>query len=233
MSTLDCLIIEDEPLAADILCDYIAQTPGLRLKGVCADALKGMEQLRRDHVDLIFLDIHLPKLSGLDLVRTLGGEYQIILTTAHHEHALEGFELNVADYLLKPIAFTRFVQAVNKVFARRGLLPAAPEQAKHYFFNVDRNRVKALADDIRFIESLRDYVHIHTDTGKIITKFRIGELGAVLHDPRFLRIHKSYIVNLDKVLSHNATTVTLSGCSLPVGRNYKKDLALVLNKKQV
>lgn len=231
MQVLNCLIIEDEPLAADIIRDYVEQLPGLALKGVCPDAISGMEKLRNEAIDLIFLDIHLPKLNGLDLIRSLNNNYHIILTTAYHQYALESYTLNVTDYLLKPIEFSRFVQAVNKVFTRVGQQPATEDpRQKHYFFNVDKTHVKLLADDILYVESLKDYVHIHTAVSKVITKFRIGEMEEVLNDPRFLRIHKSFIVNLDKVNAWTALTLELNGKKLPVGRTYRESVEKTLRE---
>lgn len=231
MLALNCLIIEDEPLAADVMRDYIQRVPGLNLTGICYDAFSAMEKLRSEKTDLLFLDINLPKLSGLDFIKTLRNNYHIILTTAYHQYAFEGYELNVADYLLKPIEFNRFLQAVNKVFARYDLkgMPTA-EDTKYYFFNVDKTRVKIFADDILFIESLKDYVHIYTSEKKIITKFRIGEMEEILKDARFLRIHKSFIVNLDKISTYTSARLELEGKDLPIGRTYRKIVEATLKK---
>ncbi|MEP7169601.1 MAG: response regulator, partial [Bacteroidota bacterium] len=159
---MNCLIVEDEHLAADVIKDYIEQVPGLKLCGICSDVFSAMEKLRDEHIDLIFLDIHLPKINGLDFIKTITGKYDIILTTAYHQYALEGFNLNATDYLLKPIEFSRFLQAVNKVFEKHKSFSAVPGKKatdrKYYFFNVDKNQVKVYADEILYIESLKDYV---------------------------------------------------------------------------
>lgn len=229
MPALSCLIIEDEPLAVDVIRDYILQVPGLKLTGICYDAFSAMEKLRSEKIDLLFLDINLPKLSGIDFIKTLRDNYNIILTTAYHHYAFEGYELNVVDYLLKPIEFNRFLQAVNKVFARYDLkAPSTVEDTRHYFFNVDKTRVKIFAADILFIESLKDYVHIHTSEKKIITKFRIGEMEVILKDRRFLRIHKSFIVNLDKINLYSSISLELNGTRLPIGRTYRKNVEATL-----
>jgi len=222
MLALNCLIIEDEPLAAEIISDYIRQIPGLSLNGICSDAFSAMEKLRSEKIDVIFLDINLPKLNGIDFIKTINGNFHIILTTAYHQYAFEGYELNVADYLLKPIEFGRFVQAMNKVFSRYEMKKQIREDDKHYFFAVDKTRIRIQAHDVLYIESLKDYVHIYTKEKKIITKFRIGEMETVLDDPRFLRIHKSYIVNTNKIGSYSATRLEIAGKSLPIGRTYRK-----------
>jgi DNA-binding LytR/AlgR family response regulator len=223
MQALNCLIIEDEPLAAQVVSDYVAQVPGLELRGICDNAFSAMETLRGESIDLIFLDINLPKLNGIDFLKTLRGNYHIILTTAYHQYALKGYELDVVDYLLKPIEFSRFVQAVNKVFGRHGLSiegPASREE-KHHFFNVDKTRVKVVEQDILYIESLKDYVRIHTTQKSLVTKFRIGEMEELLKDGGFLRIHKSFIVNLSRLSSYSASQVEIGGKKIAIGRMYK------------
>ena|SRR6218665_92200 len=225
MLALNCLIIEDEPLAADVIRDYVGQVPGLELKGICDNAFSAMERLRTDAIDLIFLDINLPKLNGIDFLKSLRGNYHVILTTAYHQYALKGYELDVVDYLLKPIEFSRFAQAVNKVFVRCGITTdlAAREERAH-FFNVDKTQVKVVEQDILYIESLKDYVRIHTREKTIVTKFRMGEMEKLLQGRNFIRIHKSFIVNAGKVSAYSATQVTVAGKALPVGRTYRQAL---------
>jgi DNA-binding LytR/AlgR family response regulator len=224
MQALSCLIIEDEPLAAQVVSDYVAQVPGLELKGICDNAFSAMEKLRLESIDLIFLDINLPKWNGIDFLKTLRGNCHIILTTAYHQYALKGYELDVVDYLLKPIDFSRFIQAVNKVFGRRGLRvdgPASGEE-KYHFFNVDKTRIKVAEQDILYIESLKDYVRIHTTEKNLVTKFRIGEMEKLLRDGRFLRIHKSFIINLSRLTSYSASQVDIEGKKIAIGRIYKR-----------
>jgi DNA-binding LytR/AlgR family response regulator len=226
MQVLNCLIVEDEPLAAGIIRDYIAQVPGLREMGLCDDVFSANELLRKEKIDLIFLDINLPGVNGIDFLKILNGKYQVILTTAYHEYAIDGFNLNVADYLLKPIEFSRFLQAVNKVYTK--LLPeqsitALPDQPeKFYFFNTDKKKIKVHAADILYIESLKDYVRIHTRDKNIVTKFQIGEIDQFLNEKRFIRIHKSYMINVERVTAYNASEVELGDVILPLGRTYKE-----------
>lgn len=223
---MNCLIVEDEHLAADVLRDYIEQLPGLTLTGICDNVLKATEKLRSSHVDIIFLDINLPKISGLEFLKTISGKYHVILTTAYHQYALDGFNLNVTDYLLKPIEFSRFLQAINKVYEKIKVADVKTNvdnsTRKFYFFNTDKKNVKVFADEILYIESLKDYVRVHAKEKKIVTKIQIGDLGKVLDDERFIRIHKSFVVNSEKVTAFNAIQVEVDGQVLPLGRTYKE-----------
>lgn len=226
MRILNCLIVEDEPLAAGLLKDYVEQVPGLALKGICSDVFSANEMLRAEKIDVIFLDIHLPKMNGMDFLKTLGSRYHIILTTAYHQYAVDGFNLNATDYLLKPIEFSRFLQAINKVYDRDGKAAVeaapAPIAEKFYFFNSDKKRVKLYASEICYIESLKDYVSIHSSDRKVITKLQIGEMDKLLEDGQFIRIHRSFIVNASKVTAYSATEIELGDITLPLGRTYKE-----------
>jgi DNA-binding LytR/AlgR family response regulator len=225
MQVLNCLIVEDEPLAAELIREYLSRIPGLKLCGICEDALTAHEYLHARDIDLIFLDINLPHMNGIDFLKALHGKYQVILTTAYHEYALDGFNLNVADYLLKPIEFGRFLQAVSKVYEK---LPAGKKKDaetpadKFYFFNTDKKKIKLNAGAILYIESLKDYVRIHSPEKNIVTKFQIGEIDRFLDDERFIRIHKSYIVNSDQITAYNASEIEIGDIVLPLGRTYKE-----------
>lgn len=230
MQVLNCLIVEDEPLAASIIKDYIQQVKGLELKGVCEDAFCAMEKLRSEKIELIFLDINLPKLSGIDFLKSIRNNYHVIFTTAYHQYALEGYELNVVDYLMKPVEFSRFLLAINKVFDKAGLKQEEPAaEKKHYFFNVDKKRVKVFAEDILYIESLKDYVRIFTKEKKIVTKFQIGEIEKFLGENCFLRIHKSFVINTGKISTYTASYVEIGTIRIPIGRSYKSQVETVLN----
>jgi DNA-binding LytR/AlgR family response regulator len=226
MQQYNCIIIEDEPLAAEVLEDYIGQIPFLKLKGICPDAIFAMEILQKEKVDLIFLDIHLPKLKGLEFIRTLKHPPHIIIVSAYHEYALQGYEYNVIDYLLKPVEFSRFLMAVNKL--RQAALET-PVQVASYagerpylFFNVSKKKVKIYLDDILYIESLKEYIRIFTKTKSILTKFQLGQIEELLAKNNFLRVHRSFIVAKEKVESFSATDVEISGKQIPVGRSYKE-----------
>lgn len=233
MQTLNCLIIEDEPLAAEILREYIKNIPGLNLAGVCGDAFSALEFLRNNKIEVLFVDINLPKVNGLDFIRSLKQNYFIVLTTAYHEYALEGYNLNVVDYLLKPIELSRFIAAVNKIFERvkPSIIPETNTEDKQrlfYFFNVDKKQVKVFADEIIYVESLKDYIRIHTPGKKIVTRFQIGELEDFLKNPVFLRIHKSYIINTTLVTTIGATEIELGEFKIPIGRSFKESAEKVL-----
>lgn len=226
MQVLNCLIVEDEALASGVIREYLSRIPGLQLKGIAEDAFQANELLRNEKIDLIFLDINLPGMNGIDFLKILNGKYQVILTTAYHEYALDGFNLNVTDYLLKPIEFSRFLQAVNKVYDKslpdtRTEKTAVPAE-RYYFFNTDKKKIRVYASDILYIESLKDYVRIHTAGRQIITKFQIGEIDSFLNEKRFVRIHKSYVVNTEKITAYDAATIELGAIVLPLGRTYKE-----------
>jgi two-component system, LytTR family, response regulator len=227
MQTYNCIIVEDEPIAAEVLEDYIRQIPFLQLKKICSDAIYAMETLQNEPVDLIFLDIHLPKLKGLDFVKTLKHPPKIIITSAYQEYALQGYELNVIDYLLKPVEFSRFLMAVNKLKQQDGSksqmpLPTSTEDRAHLFFNVNKKHVKIYLDDILYIESLREYVKITTREKTILTKIQLGEIEEILAKNNFLRIHRSFIISKNKIESFSPAEIEINGKQIPVGRNYKE-----------
>lgn len=226
MQQYNCIIVEDEPLAAEVLQDYVNQIPFLSLKGICPDAIIALEMLQKEKIDLIFLDIHLPKLKGLDFIKTLKNPPHIIITTAYHEFALQGYEYNVLDYLLKPVEFNRFVMAVNKLKPSNETRPeplTIPEkERKSIFFNVSKKKVKIYLDEILYIESLKEYIRIVTANKSILTKFQLGQIEEVLTKNNFLRIHRSFIVAKDKIDAYTATDVEINGKQIPVGRNYKE-----------
>jgi len=231
---LTCLIIEDEPIAAEVLQDYIEQISFLDFKGICKDAIFALDRLKNEKIDVIFLDIHLPKLKGLDFLKILKDRPQTILTTAYHQYALDAFEEDVVDYLLKPIEFSRFLKAVNKlkwkVRLKQQKRLAKSEPAKPYqFFNVNRKMVKVFFDVILYIESLKDYSKICTKDSSLVTRGQIRDMEDFFKGQNFLRIHRSYIVAIDKIKAYSATVVEVEGKSLPIGRSYKELVARSLN----
>jgi DNA-binding LytR/AlgR family response regulator len=227
MQQYNCIIIEDEPLASEILQDYIADVPFLNLKHTYPDAVRALEGLRAGNIDLIFLDINLPKLKGLDFIQTLKHPPNIIITTAYHEYALQGYELNVVDYLLKPIEFSRFLKSVNKLKSVvSDKARTAPifigDSRDHLFVNAHGKKVKLYFKDILYIESLKEYVRIYT-TEKILTaKFQLGQIDELLPKAEFLRIHRSFIVSKSKIEAYNRAEVEINGKPLPIGRSYKE-----------
>ena len=227
MSKTNCIIIEDEPLAVKVLADYISQVPFLNLQGKFKDAILAAEYLRDHKTDLIFLDIHLPRLKGMNFLRTLTDPPAVIITTAYHQYAVEGFELNVTDYLLKPFEFERFLTAVNKVKSvqAKTLELKESEVTKNFIFlNVQKRKVKIYFDDILYIESQREYVKVVTAKKAYLTKMSTNEIETLLPSEQFKRIHRSFIISLNKIESYNAETVEINGISIPIGRGYKNVL---------
>ncbi|MBC7950146.1 MAG: response regulator transcription factor [Chitinophagaceae bacterium] len=227
MSKIRCIIVEDEPLAVKVLVDYISQVPFLELKGSFKDAILASEFLRDQEVDLIFLDIHLPKLKGMAFLKTLAHQPAVIITTAYHQYAVEGFSLNVTDYLLKPFEFERFLVAVNKVRSagRVGKVPGEVVEKKDFIFlNVQKKKVKIQFSEIVYIESQREYIRIVTTKGEYLSKLSTHEIEEMLPSQQFKRIHRSYIVAVSKIESYTAEAVEVSGVSVPVGRGYKEVL---------
>ena len=220
MSSIDCIIVEDEPLAAKVLKDYIAEVSFLTLQGVFKNALDAAEYLRNNRVDLIFLDIHLPRLKGMAFLRTLKKAPNVIITTAYHQYALEGYELNVTDYLMKPIEFERFLQAVNKVKVSE---TSWEESSRGYLFlSVQKKKVKVRFSEILYIESQREYVKVVTADRVLLPKISTSVMESLLPRNAFKRIHRSFIVAIDKVEAYSAEVVEIGGKEIPVGRKYKE-----------
>ncbi|MBK8279739.1 MAG: response regulator transcription factor [Saprospiraceae bacterium] len=234
MHQYDCIIVEDEPLAAEILQDYIKQIPFLTLRHICSDAIIALEVLQKEKIDLIFLDIHLPKLKGLDFIKSLKNPPPIILTTAYHEFALQGYEYNVLDYLLKPIEFSRFVMAVNKlkqpIEAKSVQRQPIEKERRSIFFNVSKKKVKVYLDEILYVESLKEYIRIVTASNSILTKYQLGEIEEILTKNNFLRIHRSFIVAKDKIDAYTATDVEINNKQIPIGRSYKDIVQSIIEK---
>jgi two-component system, LytTR family, response regulator len=227
MPAIKCIIIEDEPLAVKVLADYIAQVPFLQLTGSFKDAILATDYLRQHTVDLIFLDIHLPKLKGMAFLKTLNHPPAVIITTAYHQYAVEGFELNVTDYLLKPFEFERFLVAVNKInIAKADAQPVQETQpSKDFIFlTVQKKKVKILFADIVYVESQREYIKIVTTKKEYISKMSTHEIEALLPVNLFRRIHRSFIISVSKIEAYTAEAVEVNGISLPVGRGYRDSL---------
>ena len=224
MSKIKCIIIEDEPLAAKILSDYIQQLAFLELQATFKDAILANDYLRQNTTDLIFLDIHLPKLKGMAFLKTLSHPPAVIITSAYHQYAVEGFNLNVTDYLLKPFEFERFLIAVNKVkIAQTEKMPAIEntDTKDHLFLTVQKKKVKVLFQDIIYIESQREYIKIVTGKTTYLSKISTHEMEALLPARLFKRIHRSFIIAVNKIDSYTAETVEVNGIAIPIGRGYR------------
>ena len=227
--TYTCYIIDDEPIAIEIIESYLQRLDDFVVAGTFTNPVKAFEALQQRRVDLIFLDIQMPGLTGLEFLQSLRDKPEVILTTAYREFALEGFELDVADYLLKPVSFDRFLKAIGKFHTRirraevaeTPVVQAFDNEAPHLFVRADRKNVKVLLDDILYVESLKDYVRIATPQGKITTKDTITHFEEVLPADRFLRVHRSFIVARDKITAHSNDGLDIGKTPIPVGRMYK------------
>ncbi|MCL6259844.1 LytTR family DNA-binding domain-containing protein [Aquiflexum sp. TKW24L] len=228
----NCIIVDDEPMARDVVRRYVHMIPALKLIGEFGNAIEATMFLQDQSVDLIFLDIRMPQLSGVEFVRSLRNMPKIIFTTAHKDYAHEGFELDVTDYLLKPIRFDRFLKAVNKA-----LPPKQQELETHgitngekiepaisfIYLRAERKMKKVSLDDIIYIESDRDYVKVYTENGFIITRQTIASVEAMLSESQFVRIHRSYIVSVSKLKSFTTETVEIGNKELPIGKLYRNN----------
>ena len=230
--------MDDEPPALDILKNYIAAVSSLELAGTCSNAVEALNVLQTQPVDLLFLDIQMPQLLGTDLIRTLKNPPKVIFTTAFRKFALEGFELNAVDYLLKPISFERFLKAVNKVMETslkvtdsNDIIYDQQSNSQNAFINLraDRKNLKIPLDDILYIESLKDYIKVVTTTKNIVTKQSISSLEEVLPKHNFVRIHRSFIVAINKIESFTTDTIEISKHELPISRMYRHEVEKLLN----
>jgi two-component system LytT family response regulator len=230
---LNCLVVDDEPPARAVIRNYIARIPQLKLVGECANAIEAFSILREHPVDIIFLDIKMPQMKGTDFVKSLKTPPKIIITTAYTEYALEGYELDIVDYLVKPIEFERFMKAVNKILLQKDVLHTAPasEKKRHFFyFRADRKMVKIFLADIYYIESLKEYVKIVAKNQTIITKNSITSLESILPPDSFLRIQRSFIVSVDAISSFTNETIEIGKLQLPIGKLYRQKVLEFLNK---
>ncbi|MDX1956119.1 MAG: LytTR family DNA-binding domain-containing protein [Chitinophagaceae bacterium] len=227
-TVLRCLIIDDEPLARKGLREYVSEHDFLELVGEFDNPLKAMEVLHSGHIDLLFLDIQMPKLSGLDLLRTLKDPPMTILTTAYSEYAVEGFELEVVDYLVKPIGSERFVKAVwraRDLFELKQSNKAVNTSGQdHFFIKSDNKLVRILFDDLLYAEALQNYVTLHTVSKKYITYLTFRSVEDYLPADRFIRVHKSYIVSASRIDSIEGNDIRIGEHYIPISRNLKEEV---------
>ena len=240
---VNVIIIDDEPLALDVLETYIEKMPELNLVQRCNNALEANEAIKSNDIDLMFLDIQMPQLTGIDFLKTLSNPPLVIFTTAYDNYAIEGFELDATDYLLKPISLDRFMKSVNKAvnqieLKRKDSPAASSEDEKDFIFvKADKKLIKVKYDDIIYIEGLKDYVIIRLEAGRVITLQTMKSLEAKLPKDKFQRIHRSYIVGVGKInaIMGNMVEVTEKNAAkhLPVGKNYRDHLLEIVNKNRL
>ncbi len=225
---LTCYIIDDEPLAIEVIENHVSKIDGLEVAATFQNAVKAFQALREQKVDVLFLDIQMPRLTGIEFLKTLKNPPKVIFTTAYREYALEGFELDVVDYLLKPISFDRFLRAVDKVFDSHEpsnptfeFIPESPETPHFVFVPSEKKNIKICLEEIEFIESKRDYILIKTTKKEVLTHQTITYMEDRLPEDQFLRVHRSYIVNLKKIESWNHHEVEVGNVVIPIGRTFK------------
>ncbi len=231
---ISCLIVDDEPLAQDVLEAYIKNTPQLNLVGICNNAIEALEKMKLSQVDLIFLDIQMPEITGIDFLRTLKDPPMVIFSTAYQNYAVEGFELNAIDYLLKPFSLERFQKAVRKADELAKLKEEHLQREDEYIFiKSDQKLQKVHYNDILFIEALADYVKIHTPDKRYITLQTMKNMEEKLPDKYFKRVHRSFIVSLDKIMSIVGGSVEVGDQRIPIGKNYKESFFIALEKNNI
>ena len=223
---ITCALIDDEPLSRDVLRQFVADHPDLELNGEYKDALEAMSGLEKQPVELIFLDINMPKLSGINFYKSLTNKPKVIFTTAYPEFALEGFELNAVDYLMKPIAFDRFLQAVQKVKERRA---TSHESAERIMLKVDKKLYRTAFDDILFFEAFGDYVKVHLNDQVLIITHTMKKLLTELPDDQFIRTHKSYIINKSKVEFIEGNQIKMGDQMVAIGQVYREQVLAALS----
>lgn len=230
--------MDDEPHAIEVIETYVGNFPELELIATCNSAIEAFQILQKDNIDLLFLDIKMPGLLGTDLIRTLKNPPKVIFTTAYQDYALEGFDLNAVDYLLKPIPFNRFLRAMDKVFggykpSQQQIVQVPAEQNRmenFIYLRVDRKTVKINVRDIYWLESLKDYIKVVLADRILVSKQKISVLAELLPEELFLRIHRSFIVAVDKIESYHSYAIDILGKELPIGRNYKDECRKRLQK---
>lgn len=244
MQTLRCLVVDDEKLAGELLADYIGKVPELELAAVCQHALSAKSILKDNLIDLLFLDIHMPDLTGLELLRILKKPPLTVLTTAYSEYAVESYELDVLDYLVKPIEFERFYKAVNKAIDRLTPAPAPtfvpaavpmeisiPPADDFFFVKGDHQIHKVNYNDLLYVESLREYARLHTTQERIVTRVSLSRLEELLPPEQFFRIHRTYLINISHIQRIEGNMVHLGNERLVLSKGKREEFLSLINKK--
>jgi two-component system LytT family response regulator len=245
---LKCIAVDDEPLALDIIEDYISKVPFLELVKRTENAIEALQLVQAGGIDLVFLDIQMPDLTGIQFLKIASGKANYILTTAYSQYALESYDLNVSDYLLKPIAFDRFYKAVEKVRSQmqkeeiaapvpevaQPVITATAAPAQDFIFVKTEHKIQKIQlDDILYIEGLKDYISIFTKTERVITLQNMKKMEETLPRGEFIRVHKSYIVSLDKVESIERSRISIKGKVIPIGDTYRDEFFKLIDGKNI
>lgn len=233
------IIIDDEPLARQVIMQYAKDIPELEIVCSCPDALAAGQTLREKKVELMFLDVDMPKLSGLDFLKNLTHPPLVILTTAYTDYALEAYELNILDYLKKPFSFERFYKAIQKAEEQISLLrlrdsnPAPEERVSYIYIKANKKAIRIEIADIRIIEGLGDYIKIHTEKQQLVTNLSMKKMEELLSPEEFIRIHKSFIVRMDAIQSIEGNQVEIGKLKLPIGNNFRQEFNELIEKRIV
>ncbi|AQS93948.1 DNA-binding response regulator [Polaribacter sp. BM10] len=230
MKKITCVIVDDEPVARDILTSYVAKIPSLELVATCKNAMEAFQVSNTQNIDIFFLDINMPDISGLSVAKSINQKSKIIFTTAYREYAVDGFDLQAVDYLLKPISFDRFLQAINKLFNQNSKVSSEISSEENLvkndfiFVRSDRKMLKINFDELLYVESLSDYIKLHLKDKVITTRETISNIETKLPAKNFLRIHRSFIVNLKKATSYTNEFVEIGKNAIPISRTYKENV---------
>lgn len=233
--SVSCLIVDDEAVAREIIVSHLAKIENINIVHQCKNAIEAFNFINNHSIDLIFLDINMPEISGIAFAKSINKDIKIIFTTAYRDYAVEGFDLQAVDYLLKPIAFERLLKSVNRYF-EVATSPIDPSNIKSdkggnfIFVRSDRKMIKVDFEAINYIESYSDYLKIHTDVGQIITRETISAIEAKLPKDQFLRIHRSYIISIQKIESYTNEHIAIAGKELPMSRSYKKEVLSFMDR---
>lgn len=237
--TINCIIVDDEPVAREILEQHLAKVEGINVLALCKNALEAFNMISTQKIDLIFLDINMPEISGLSFAKSINKNSKIIFTTAYREYAVDGFDLQAVDYLLKPISFERLLQSVNKYLDENILVEntvfneITEEKSDYIFVRSDRKMVKVRFSEINYIESISDYIKIHLADKNVVTRETISNIEAKLPQNEFIRTHRSYIVSIDKIASFTNETIEMENKKeIPISRSYKDEVLQKLEIKQ-
>ncbi len=232
---IKCIIVEDETLAQDVIKDHLGKIKEFKLVGAYRNALEAMEALRSKEVDVMFLDIYLPGMTGLDMLRSLADPPLVVLTTAYAEYALESYEFSVIDYLLKPISFERFSKAVNKIKEGRLFSQVGREQGRqsqdHIFIKSNNKFFKVNFSEIIYIEGMKDYLKIHTSEYTLVTHQTMNDMEKILPASQFIRVHKSYIIALGQIRTIYGNSIELGKTTIPIGINYKENVMNLISRR--
>ncbi len=233
MKKYKCYIVDDEPLALNVIEQHLSKFSQFEVCGKSTDPLEALAQIKLLQPDLLFLDIQMPEITGLELIESIQNKPEIIITTAYREYAVEGFELNVLDYLVKPIPFKRFIKAIEKFLEQKlsHTTAPSPQTDSYIFVKADRKTIKIALNDILYIEGVKDYVKIVLSAQKIITKVSIGNFFKDLPKDRFIQVHKSFIVAKDKISAYTAQDVEIGDLEIPIGRVYKEEFLIAVEGK--